>query len=500
MSDPSQPWLSDPVVSPDDQPWLRDALVKGKPTPAPEAAPEASWSQNADRQTSLLKRALMNAAVSPATMVGGALNKFINGASSLVGHPTNLQTPQELFDRSMDSGGMAKPQGFTENLTQDLAKSAPTMAMPAGMVAQVVGNAAGAGATSQSGNEDSDAAWGGVAGAVPKTLATALRLGGNAATHVFGTSSGAGAESVKQAFKDAPGFVENMRGKVSSSEVVDSARQGVENMRQKMYDAYKTAKGGWASDTTPLDFKPVGDAINAAVDKFSFKGVPQPGVAKVKVEVEKTVEDWLERAQKDPSFLTVEGMDALKRHLNTITPNDVENRTGRAFVTSVVDSVKESIIKQRPDYAPAMREYWASTKDLDEITRSLSLGDKSTVDTALRKLQSLMRNNVNSNFGSRIESANKLLTQGGVDIMPQVAGQAVNSWTPRGLQSAVGTGGVGAALMSPKIAMLLPTMSPRIVGESARYIGKGAKALTPSSDISPELASMLAAALRNNDN
>jgi len=68
------------------------------------------------------------------------------------------------------------------------------------------------------------------------------------------------------------------------------------------------------------------------------------------------------------------------------------------------------------------------------------------------------------------------------------------------LQAAVGTGGVGAALMSPKIAMLLPTMSPRIVGESARYIGKGAKALTPSSDISPELASMLAAALRNNDN
>jgi len=464
----------------------------------PKALPQ-TLAQSADRQTSLLKRSLINAAASPVTMVGGAVNKFINGASSLMGYPTNLQTPQELLDKGMDAGGVAKPEGFVENMAQDVGKSAPAFALPLGKVAQIVGNAVISGATSKRGNEGSDTVMGAAAGALPIVVANALRLGGNAASHTLGMTSGTGAESVKQAFKDAPGFLKNMRGDAPQSEVVDSARQGIDTMRQGMMERYSTAKGGWASDKTPLDFKPIGDAVNTASEKYSFHGVPQPGVADVKVKVEKEVADWLENARTNPAFLTVEGLDGLKRHLSTITPVDATNRTGRAFVADIVDSVKESIIKQRPDYGPAMRDYWASTKELDEITRSLSLGDNKTTDTALRKLQSLMRNNVNSNYGARLQSAGKLLDKGGVDILPQIAGQSMSSLQPRGLQGTVATGMGGASIINPSLALTLPMMMPRVVGEGARYAGKASRFLgAPFKDNDPALAAMIAAALREN--
>lgn len=191
-------------------------------------------------------------------------------------------------------------------------------------------------------------------------------------------------------------------------------------------------------------------------------------------------------------------MDALKRHLSTIVPADVTNRAGRAFVSEVVDSVKNNIIQQRPEYAAAMRDYWARSSHLDEIERSLSLGDRATVDTALRKLQSLMRNNVNTNYGQRVASAEALASQGGQDILPAVAGQAMNSWTPRGLQSlsATGMGGYGVA-GNPTALATLPAFSPRLVGEVAHAAGKVGRGFKGASEWSPQMAAAFAAALRN---
>jgi hypothetical protein len=293
-----------------------------------------------------------------------------------------------------------------------------------------------------------------------------LRSAGRGVANVLGATTGAGGESVKQAWKNAPGFVENMRGNADSDAVVTSALDGLNNMRQQMYSKYATAKGGWASDTAPLDFTPVAQAFNDAVGKFGFKGKMQPGAEEVMPRVKGLLDEWQQRAAQDPAFLTVEGMDALKRHLQDLTP-DFNNRTGRAFVTEVVDKVKSGIVAQRPEYAKAMKDYWESSGQLDEIARSLSLTDKASTDTALRKLQSLMRNNVNTNYGQRLVSA-EALEQSGANILPQVAGQAMNSWTPRGMQGAVAT---GSSMANPASAVVLPAFSPRFVGETVRGAG-----------------------------
>jgi hypothetical protein len=60
------------------------------------------------------------------------------------------------------------------------------------------------------------------------------------------------------------------------------------------------------------------------------------------------------------------------------------------------------VAQQAPDYAVAMDNYSKSADLLREMERALSLGNKASADTALRKLTSLMRNNVNTNYGERL--------------------------------------------------------------------------------------------------
>jgi len=88
----------------------------------------------------------------------------------------------------------------------------------------------------------------------------------------------------------------------------------------------------------------------------------------------------------------------------------------------------------------------------------------------LRKLQSLMRNNVNTNYGNRVGMAKALETQG-ADILPAVAGQAASSFTPRGLQGLAASGAGLAAFANPATLSVLPFTSPRLMGELSYGLG-----------------------------
>jgi hypothetical protein len=114
------------------------------------------------------------------------------------------------------------------------------------------------------------------------------------------------------------------------------------------------------------------------------------------------------------------------------------------------------------------------------------LGEKASADTAMRKLQSLMRNNVNTNFGNRLSLARELEKQGGKEILPSLAGQAMNSPMPRGLAKLGQAGAALASLSNPWIVGALPFTSPRLMGEALYKIGsaeaipmKAANAMIP---------------------
>ena len=110
--------------------------------------------------------------------------------------------------------------------------------------------------------------------------------------------------------------------------------------------------------------------------------------------------------------------------------------------------------------------------------RDRSLNNAASADTALRKLQSVMRNNVNANFGSRLKLVEKLEEAGDYFLLPRIAGQSLSSPTPRGLQAVTATGtGAAGLTTNPATLAALPAFSPRLMGELSRQVGRGRGAI-----------------------
>ena len=147
--------------------------------------------------------------------------------------------------------------------------------------------------------------------------------------------------------------------------------------------------------------------------------------------------------------------------------------------SSVVRAVGDDIAKQAPAYKKTMSDYGEASGLVKEIEKSLSLNNRASADTAIRKLTSVMRNNVNTNYGARGNLAKVLADSGkSVDLLERITGSAFSSFMPKGLRSAgVGLGGAGGAAIGvvsiPTVMALLASQSPRIIGELLYKIGQG---------------------------
>ena len=309
-------------------------------------------------------------------------------------------------------------------------------------------------------------------------MASALVKGG------LGLKTGVGTEPITQAVKAGregnQTFVENMRGTVPMMQVLDDAKSNLAKMNLDKQAEYRSGMVNIKNDKTQLDFTGIDQAIADAQKYSSYKGkVVNQGAADVLTDIKAKVDDW---KKSDPAqYHTPEGIDKLKQSIwESIEKLPRESKTAYSAAKEVYDSVKKEISKQAPEYSKVMSDYSQSSDKIKEIERALSLGDKASADTAMRKLQSLMRNNVNTNYGNRLDMARELEKAGGNEMMPALAGQAMSSKLPRGLQSATNIPssylayGVGGPALA---AADLMASSPRLVGEASYKYGQMANAL-----------------------
>jgi hypothetical protein len=318
--------------------------------------------------------------------------------------------------------------------------------------------------------------------AVGKTVGVA----GSAIPPALGMSTGVGAEPIRQAFQAGVEggergrmFTTNMRGTADMMDILDVAKQNLDQIRIDRGNAYKANMANIKGDKTILNFSGIDKAIKEAFDKVSFKGQIKNQDAAAKLsEAQAIVNNW---KQLNPAeFHTPEGIDALKQSVGQILEGLQPRTTSDTVVKGVYNSIKNEINKQAPTYAKTMKSYSESTDLIREIERSLSLNDKASADTAMRKLQSLMRNNVNTNYGQRLKLAQELELAGGRQMMPSLAGQALNELTPRGLQraSTIPTALLaGASGGLPAAAASMIASSPRAMGEVAYGAGVGTRGL-----------------------
>ena len=177
------------------------------------------------------------------------------------------------------------------------------------------------------------------------------------------------------------------------------------------------------------------------------------------------------------------GLDALKKMVGDIRESTEWGTPSRIVADQVYHAIKNEIVKQAPEYGKAMSDYENMSDLILEIERSVGLGNKRSADTALRKLTSAMRNNVNTNFGKRQELVKILTESGAPDLLPHIAGTAANTWTPRGMQgpstAAVGLGTTAAVATGAVPWWMVPalaTTSPRLVGEALHAGGRVTRA------------------------
>lgn len=316
---------------------------------------------------------------------------------------------------------------------------------------------------------------------------------------ILGLTTGAGAESIKQAFKSGKEggnigkmFAENLRKLVPQSDVLENVSANLTKMGQDLSSAYRDGMVNIKNDKSILDLTPIQQTLKEVNDAFKFKGQTKNALASEKInEANKVITKW---NKLDPAeYHTPEGLDALKQQIGGILEDiDFKNTAARKAVGDIYSSIKTTINNQAPEYSKVMKDYHEGLDTINEIKRTFSQTGKAATDTQLRKLQSLTRNNVSTNYGSRLDQMKALEAQGGNEVMPALAGQALNSLMPRGLAGQLGaTGFAGGAALTNLMALPgLALASPRIMGEAAYNVGKASK-LMPSSQNAQNLAKML---------
>lgn len=416
-------------------------------------------------------------------MVGG-----LDAASEYLGGP-DLQTPEQkdYAERTINAlGGVLKERyGGVENIKRTLATD------PVGAAADVATAFYGSGATLPGRLGQAVKTAGSAVDPirnVGRAADLAVKGVGKVSRGVLGVTTGTGPTPIRTAYEAGrrgnEAFRDHMRGMAPMEDVVEMAERGVGRMVKERGQHYGAWMPGVKADPTVLDYAPIRTALANAEKMATYQGiVKNPEAAKVLADIRILVHQF-EKIPGDQGK-TVAGLDALKQAVGDIRMGTKQGTTARKIADTAYNEIKGQITKQAPAYGELMKDYAQASDTIGEMRRTLSLNDKASADTKLRKLQSVMRNDVNTNYGQRQKLVD-VLARSEPDLPYALAGQALNTAAPRGLaRVAAGAGGVTAVATNPMALMALPAFSPRVVGEAAYATGKAGRALNKAAQMSP---------------
>lgn len=315
--------------------------------------------------------------------------------------------------------------------------------------------------------------------AATETARLAGRLAEPVVSNTLGLTTGAGVDAVREAAKaGAQGnraFVENMRGNVPMTDVLDQAKGALRDLREERNTAYSTGMADVRKDATVLALDNIEAALGKTEGIGSFEGKTVNAAAvNTREKLAALLSDW--KASDPATYHTPGGLDALKQAVGAVREETAPHTQSRVVADRVYRAVGDTIKEQAPTYAGTMGDYAAASSQINEIEKAFSLGERAAQDTGLRKLQSVMRNNVNTNFGNRERLAEALAARA-PDLKASIAGQSMNSALPRGIAKLGPWATASAAYgVNPVALAMLPLESPRLVGEALYATGRAAGA------------------------
>jgi hypothetical protein len=374
--------------------------------------------------------------------VGGAMTegaKSVSPVSATIGQIGSYVLPYGAAQKTLNTVAQVPQVAKTLNMIPSFARATGQQA--------AIGGATGYALTPDQEDRQQGATFGAVGGAAGEFIKPIVKGVGTLTSEALGNLSGVGSQAYKTAYNAAvqggdklKALASNLRKQAPMENVVNDAVLGLTNMGKNLQNQYRSGMVNIKNDKTVLDFAGIDKAINNAQNLGTYKGtVTNQDIVDQVSKVRTFVDDW--KSKNPADFHTPEGMDELKKAVGGMLEKIPFNESEvRKAVGGVYSSIKDEIKKQAPVYEEVMKKYSEGLDYASELKKSLSIGNKASVDTSLRKLQSVMRDNVNTNYGNRVNYAEMLEQASGKPIMAQLAGQALSSPTPRGLQTLITIG------------------------------------------------------------
>jgi len=457
--------------------------------------------RNAPRSAYNLGASIVDAVTSPVETATALYNVGKGGVSKAAGalgfeqDPTSKSENEAALDAVLQF--FADRYGGVENFKRTLAED------PVGAAADLSAVLGVAGATSRvpaisraAATVDPISGAGRVAGAAVRKVVEPV------VSHSVGTLSGVGAEPLRIAARAGQqgntALLDNMRGAASLNDSIDMAHSALGQIKRERGDAYRAGMETVRADKTLLRMTPLREAIADAAAKTQRNGfVIDDVAAKTAQEIADKFEQF-RNSSGTMAYRTADGLDAFKQAVGEIRQRAQPGTLSRHVADGVYNTVKSEIVKQVPEYAKTMEAYSRASDHINDIQKTFALSEKSAPDTTARRLASVLRNNVNTNFGNRTRLMDDLARYE-PDLPVALAGQTLSSPTPRGLAGlgAIAQGGAGLMSANPAVAATLAASSPRLMGEAAYYGGRGVGAVSDAAGktgmTSRRLAQMLMA-------
>jgi len=353
-----------------------------------------------------------------------------------------------------------------------------------------------------------------VAGTLLRNLGRGVgKVGGE----ILGKTTGAGADVIYDAY-NSPAVQKFARsaGKTGGaaeilSSTLDDAKKALDQMTSLNSKLYREAMSKIKTSSKDLSAA-VDDIRNTVVNKAKDDFAISFGTGKKFNNLDFSRSDLVEGTASvqrafDKLFAqpltTIEQLDRAKKSLSSLARGAPNGSPAQAFIYQMRNAISEALKKNIPGYQEEMARFSSAINLSDEIEKVLSLSDKVSRDTAIRKLVSTTR----QNFEYRKALLEALSSSSGKDFSSRLSGAMLAPAIPRGLSGvALGptglTGGILASLNPSTIPMYLlylASTSPRLVGEFVSILGRvKGKIITPK--IKQALEAVLFQAIREQEN
>jgi len=313
------------------------------------------------------------------------------------------------------------------------------------------------------------------------------KVGGKVAAEIQGALTGTSGETIELAFQatrkggeSSKQFYSALRKNLTPEQLAENAKKAVQEVSTAQQTKYSEGLAQIANksvDSSSVlsgfqkELSTAGITVKEGV--LDFSGSKLRTVPKAQTKLQDAYNEVANIANKS----TIGEIDTTRQALKALrlAGDDPSANLANKFIDDAVRGVRRSGEKVK-GYGKLLNDFAEDAEFLDEVQRSLSTGDRATIDQTYRRLATSLK----TNNERRLNLLKELDQVTGGSLLSEIPGQQLSEELPRGLfrQIAAGLGGVGIATGTVSTGSVLPLIlfaSPRVTGEVVGALGIGAR-------------------------